>query len=57
MSRNWAENDRLTLDVRGNSKESFITATYISSNPEHLKKTWTSRLWKQIPDVASGSLK
>ncbi|CAH3498858.1 Uncharacterised protein [Enterobacter cloacae] len=57
MSRNWAGNDRLTLEVRGTSKESFITATYISSNPEHLKKTWTSRLWKQIPDVAGGSLK
>ncbi|AIR87661.1 hypothetical protein [Pantoea rwandensis] len=57
MSRNWAGNDRLTLEVRGSSKESFITATYISSNPEHLKKTWTSRLWKKIPDVAGGSLK
>ncbi|WP_072214975.1 hypothetical protein [Type-D symbiont of Plautia stali] len=56
MSRNWAVDDRLTLEVRGNSKESFIKSTYTSSNPEHLKKTWTSRLWKQIPDVASGSL-
>ena len=54
MSRNWAGNDRLTLEVRGNSQQSAITATYISSNPEHLKKTWTSRLWKQIPDVARG---
>ena len=27
MSRNWAGNDRLTLEVRGNIKESFITAT------------------------------
>lgn len=57
MSRNWAGNDRLTLEVRGNSKESFITATYVSSNTEHLKKNWTARLWKQIPDVTSGSLK
>ena len=56
MSRNWAGNDRLTLEVRGNSKESFITATYISSNPEHLKDGWTGRLWKQIPDVARGKV-
>lgn len=56
MSRNWAGNDRLTLEITGGSKESFITATYISSNPEHLKRTWLSRLWKQIPEVASGNL-
>ncbi|QJT82535.1 membrane lipoprotein lipid attachment site-containing protein [Kosakonia sp. MUSA4] len=56
MSRNWAGNDRLTLEIRGNNKQSGITATYISSNPEHLKKAWTSRLWEQIPDVASGNL-
>nr|WP_310615763.1 hypothetical protein [Pantoea cypripedii] len=56
MSRNWAGNDRLTLEIRGNNKQSGITATYISSNPEHLKKAWTSRLWGQIPDVARGSL-
>jgi len=54
MSRNWAGNDRLTLEVRGYSKESLITATYISSDPEHLKDAWTARLWKQIPSVARG---
>ena len=57
MSRNWATNDRLTIEILGSSQQSVITATYISSNPEHLKKAWTSRLWEQIPDVAGGSLK
>ncbi|XWJ91905.1 hypothetical protein ACRARH_06830 [Phytobacter ursingii] len=57
MSRNWAGNDRLTLEVTGNTKGSYVTATYRSSNPEHLKPAWTSRLMKQIPEVADGSLK
>ncbi|STB73259.1 hypothetical protein [Citrobacter koseri] len=56
MSRNWAGNDRLTLDVRGDAKHSNITATYLSSTPEHLKPEWTARLWKQIPEVASGRM-
>ncbi|MEH5573109.1 hypothetical protein PO590_13630 [Raoultella ornithinolytica] len=55
MSRNWAGNDRLTLEVRGNRQKSSITATYISSSPEHLKKAWTARLWQQIPNVARGN--
>ena len=55
MSRNWAGNDRLTLEILGSSQQSVITATYISSNPEHLKDAWTARLWKQIPDVSDGS--
>ncbi|WP_437616657.1 hypothetical protein, partial [Erwinia sp. V71] len=49
MSRNWAGNDRLTLEILGNTQQSVITATYISSNPEHLKDSWTARLWQQIP--------
>lgn len=57
MSRNWAGNDRLTFEVTGNTKSSSVTATYRSSNPEHLKPAWTSRLMKQIPEVADGSLK
>lgn len=57
MSRNWAGNDRLTFEIRGNSQQSVITATYISSNPEHQKDAWTARLWKEIPAVAGGSLK
>ena len=56
MSRNWAGNDRFTLEISSNGKGSTIVATYRSSNPEHLKPEWTSRLWKQIPEVASGSL-
>lgn len=56
MSRNWAGNDRLTLEISSSGKGSTIVATYRSSNPEHLKPEWTSRLWKQIPEVASGSL-
>ena len=54
MSRNWAGNDRLTLEITGSNKESVIKATYISSNPGHVKQAWTARLWKQIPDVARG---
>lgn len=57
MSRYWAGNDRLTFEVTGNTKGSSVTATYRSSNPEHLKPAWTSRLMKQIPEVADGSLK
>ncbi|EXU74337.1 hypothetical protein [Erwinia mallotivora] len=52
MSRNWAGDDRLTLEVTGNGRTSVITAHYRSSNPGHLKEAWTARLWKQIPDVA-----
>lgn len=55
MSRNWAGNDRLTLEVRGNRQKSSITAIYISSSPEHLKKAWMARLWQQIPSVAGGN--
>ncbi|MFP1915953.1 hypothetical protein ACLEEZ_10430 [Lonsdalea quercina] len=54
MSRNWTGNDRLTLEVSENNHKSVITATYTSANPDHLKPAWTSRLWKQIPDVAQG---
>ena len=55
MSRNWAGSDRLTLEISSSGKGSTIVATYRSSNPDHLKPEWTSRLWKQIPEVASGS--
>lgn len=56
MSRNWAGNDRLTLEISSSGKGSMIVAAYRSSNPEHLKPEWTSRLWKQISEVASGTL-
>ncbi|MCX8956982.1 hypothetical protein [Erwinia psidii] len=52
MSRNWAGDDRLTLEVTGNSQTSVISAHYRSSTPAHLKEAWTARLWKQIPAVA-----
>ncbi|WP_275257409.1 hypothetical protein [Citrobacter koseri] len=55
MSRNWAGSDRLTLEVRGDAKQSNVTATYLSSTPEHLKPEWTARLWKEIPEVARGA--
>ncbi|WP_437890437.1 hypothetical protein [Phytobacter sp. V91] len=54
MSRNWAGNDRLTIEISNSGKGSTIMATYRSSNPEHLKPEWTSRLWKQIPEVVGG---
>lgn len=54
MSRNQAGDDRLTVEVTGNSLTSVITAHYRSSTPAHLKEAWTARLWKQIPDVAKG---
>lgn len=57
MSRNWAGSDRLTLELTGDARQSNITAIYSSSSPEHLKPQWTARLWKQIPEVADGSLK
>lgn len=57
MSRSWAGNDRLTLEISENNHKSVITATYISSNPEHLKPSWTARLWKQIPAVAQGEIR
>lgn len=56
MSRNWAGNDRLTLEISSSGKGSTIVATYRSSNPEHLKPEWTSRLWKQIPEVSQGNV-
>ena len=55
MSRNWAANGRLTIEVTGDAKRSNVTAIYRSSNPEHLKPEWTARLWKQIPEVARGT--
>lgn len=55
MSRNWAANDRLTIEVTGDAKQSNVTATYRSSSPEHLKPEWTARLWKQIQEVAYGT--
>ena len=55
MSRIWADSDRLTLEVRGDAKQSNVTATYLSSTPEHLKPEWTARLWKEIPEVARGA--
>lgn len=55
MSRNWAGSDRLTIEVTGNAKRSNVKATYRSSIPEHLKPEWTSRLWKQIPQVVHGA--
>lgn len=56
MSRNWAGNDRLTLEISNSGKGSTIVATYRSSNPEHLKPEWTSRLWKKIPEVSQGNV-
>lgn len=56
MSRNWAGNDRLTIEATGDAKQSNVTAIYRSSNPEHLKPEWTARLWKQIPEVARSTM-
>ncbi|MCW0355752.1 hypothetical protein NB716_004546 [Pantoea ananatis] len=63
MSRNWAGNDRLTIEVRrafkgtgatGNKAGSFIVSTYISSDPKHVTDAWTKRLFSQIHAGARG---
>ncbi|MHA7594329.1 LptM family lipoprotein [Pantoea sp. XAF26B01_ASV70] len=61
MSRNWAGNDRLTIEVRrtgagasGIKSESLIVSTYISSDPKHVTDTWTRRLFTQIHASARG---
>lgn len=63
MSRNWAGNDRLTIEVRrtfkgtsaiGNKAKSFVVSTYISSDPKHVTDAWTKRLFSQIHAAARG---
>ncbi|TWD43910.1 lipoprotein [Pantoea sp. SJZ147] len=63
MSRNWAGNDRLTIEVRrtlkgtgatGNKAGSFVVSTYISSDPKHVTDAWTKRLFSQIHAAARG---
>lgn len=62
MSRNWAGNDRLTIevstperaDVSGNKSGSFVLSTYISSDPKHVTDAWTMRLFSQIHATARG---
>ncbi|WP_394550006.1 hypothetical protein [Pantoea sp. SGAir0183] len=63
MSRNWAGNDRLTIEVRrtfkgtvatGNKAGSFVVSTYISSDPKHVTDAWTKRLFSQIHAGARG---
>ncbi|BBL32275.1 hypothetical protein PAFU01_37230 [Pantoea ananatis] len=60
MSRNWAGNDRLTIEVRrgtgatGNEAGSFVVSTYISSDPKHVTDAWTKRLFSQIHAAARG---
>ncbi|WP_194761790.1 hypothetical protein [Pantoea ananatis] len=66
MSRNWAGNDRLTIEVRrtpegagtsGNKAGSFVVSTYISSDPKHVTDTWTKRLFSQIHATIRGEAK
>ncbi|WP_228526077.1 hypothetical protein [Pantoea ananatis] len=66
MSRNWAGNDRLTIEVRrtfkgtganGNRAVSFVVSTYISSDPKHVTDAWTKRLFSQIHAAARGEAK
>ncbi|WP_205952528.1 lipoprotein [Pantoea stewartii] len=61
MSRNWAGNDRLTIEVSrtfkgtgasGNKAGSFVVSTYISSVPKHVTDAWTKRLFSQIHAAA-----
>ncbi|WP_288429351.1 hypothetical protein [uncultured Pantoea sp.] len=60
MSRNWAGNDRLTIEVRrgtgatGNKAGSVVISTYISSDPKHVTDAWTKRLFSQIHAAARG---
>ncbi|MCW0352251.1 hypothetical protein NG830_00680 [Pantoea ananatis] len=63
MSRNWAGNDRLTIEVRrtfkgtgatGNREGSYVVSTYISSDPKHVTDAWTKRLFSQIHAGARG---
>ncbi|RQN05291.1 hypothetical protein [Pantoea ananatis] len=63
MSRNWAGNDRLTIEVRRmfngtgatvNKAGSFVVSTYISSDPKHVTDAWTKRLFSQIHAAARG---
>ncbi|MFP3437794.1 hypothetical protein R0K18_08355 [Pantoea sp. SIMBA_133] len=63
MSRNWAGNDRLTIEVRrtfkgteatGKKAGSFVVSTYISSDPKHVTDAWTKRLFSQIHAGARG---
>ncbi|WP_054688254.1 hypothetical protein [Pantoea stewartii] len=63
MSRNWAGNDRLTIEVRrtfkgtgatGNKAGSFVVSTYISSDPKHVTDAWVKRLFSQIHAAARG---
>lgn len=63
MSRNWAGNDRLTIEVRrtftgagatGDRAGSFVVSTYISSDLKHITDAWTKRLFSQIHAAARG---
>ncbi|QAB32004.1 lipoprotein [Pantoea ananatis] len=63
MSRSWAGNDRLTIEVRrtfkgtgatGNKAGSVVVSTYISSDPKHVTDAWTKRLFSQIHAAARG---
>ncbi|MDJ0088087.1 hypothetical protein QM561_04050 [Pantoea allii] len=63
MSRNWAGNDRLTIEVHrtfkgtgatGNKAGSFVVSTYISSDPTHVTDAWTKRLFSQVHAAACG---
>ncbi|WP_162285914.1 hypothetical protein [Pantoea stewartii] len=63
MSRNWAGNDRLTIEVSrtfkgtgasGNKAGSFVVSTYISSDPKHVTDAWVKRLFSQIHAGARG---
>ncbi|WP_336770131.1 hypothetical protein [Pantoea ananatis] len=63
MSRNWAGNDRLTIEVSrtlkgtgatGSKAGSFVVSTYISSDPKHVTNAWTKRLFSQIHAAARG---
>lgn len=65
MSRNWAGNDRLTIEVRrtfkgsgatGNKVGSFVVSTYISSDPKHVTEAWTRRLFSEIHAAARGEV-
>ncbi|WP_275233330.1 hypothetical protein [Pantoea ananatis] len=66
ISRNWAGNDRLTIEVRrtfkgtgatGNRAGSFVASTYISSDPKHVTNAWTKRLFSQIHAAARDEAK
>jgi hypothetical protein len=57
MSRIWGNADRLTLEVSREGNSSNVTATYRSTDPAHLKETWTQKLWAQIGPVAEGKVR